>query len=83
MRSPMKKWFLRKACLSDNLGQEEISTVQVQYGYLTWVTLYGLWSTSDTEFKEEIQKKKKKMIYSSRKQRTIAVYLRHQAYSRL
>lgn len=46
-----EKWIFNKACLSNSLGQEEISTMQVQYGILTWETLYGLWFTSVIEFR--------------------------------
>lgn len=46
-----EKWIFDKSCLSDSLGQEDASTVQVQYRILTWETLYGLWFTSVIEFR--------------------------------
>lgn len=46
-----EKWIFNTAYLSDRLGQEEISTMQVQYGILTWETLYGLCFTSVIEFR--------------------------------
>lgn len=46
-----EKWIFNKACLSDSLGQEEITTMQVQYGIFTWETLYGLCFTPVIEFR--------------------------------
>lgn len=46
-----EKWIFDKSGLSDSLGREETSTMQVQYRILTWETLYGLCFTSVIEFR--------------------------------
>lgn len=46
-----EKLIFDEVCLSDSLGQEQIFTMQVQCGILTWETLYALCFKSVIEFR--------------------------------